>query len=163
MRPRRCQCRCRCAWPRARRFELPMISIPSGVRVWLVTGHTDMRKGFGRLALLVQEALKRDPFDGNLFIFQRTSRRPDKNHLARWARCVLIHQAIGRGPLYLALCCRWRGDDQHRPNGLSHRRDRLANATKNLASTNGWISCGALTQACCLVAILSRTYAQLGS
>src|ERR1700731_113498 len=72
--------------------------------------------------------------------FQRTSRRPDKNHLARWARGVLIHQAIGRGPLYLALCCRWRGDDQHRPNGLSHRRDRLANATKNLASTNGWIS-----------------------
>jgi transposase len=47
-----------------------MISIPSGVRVWLVTGHTDMRKGFGSLALLVQEALDRDPFDGNLFVFR---------------------------------------------------------------------------------------------
>ena len=47
-----------------------MISIPSGVRVWLVTGYTDMRKGFGSLAFLVQEALKRDPFDGNLFIFR---------------------------------------------------------------------------------------------
>ena len=32
-----------------------MISIPSGVRVWLVTGHTDMRSGFPRLSLLVQE------------------------------------------------------------------------------------------------------------
>ena len=29
-----------------------------------------MRKGFGSLALLVQEALKRDPHDGNLFVFR---------------------------------------------------------------------------------------------
>jgi transposase len=28
------------------------------VRVWLATGHTDMRKGFGGLSLLVQETLK---------------------------------------------------------------------------------------------------------
>jgi len=47
-----------------------MIPIPSGVRVWLATGHTDMRCGFPRLAILVQETLKRDPFDGNLFIFR---------------------------------------------------------------------------------------------
>ena len=33
-----------------------MIAFPSDVRVWLATGHTDMRKGFGSLALLVQEA-----------------------------------------------------------------------------------------------------------
>lgn len=47
-----------------------MIPLPSGVRVWLVTGHTDMRRGFPALALVVQETLKRDPFDGNLFIFR---------------------------------------------------------------------------------------------
>jgi transposase len=29
-----------------------MIPIPSGVQVWLATGHTDMRKGFDDLALL---------------------------------------------------------------------------------------------------------------
>ena len=29
-----------------------------------------MRKGFLGLALLVQETLKRDPFDGDLFIFR---------------------------------------------------------------------------------------------
>ena len=34
-----------------------MIPIPSGARVWLATGHTDMRKGFDGLALLVQEKL----------------------------------------------------------------------------------------------------------
>ena len=32
-----------------------MIAFPSGARVWLATGHTDMRKGFGSLALMVQE------------------------------------------------------------------------------------------------------------
>ncbi len=32
-----------------------MIAIPSGVRAWLATGHTDMRKGFEGLALLVHE------------------------------------------------------------------------------------------------------------
>jgi transposase len=38
-----------------------MIPIAAGVRVWLATGHTDMRKGFDGLALIVQETLKRDP------------------------------------------------------------------------------------------------------
>lgn len=44
--------------------------IPSDVRVWLATGHTDMRKGFAGLALLVQEILKRDPHGGHLFVFR---------------------------------------------------------------------------------------------
>ena len=33
-----------------------MIPIASGVRVWIATGHTDMRRGMNSLALLVQEA-----------------------------------------------------------------------------------------------------------
>ena len=36
-----------------------MIPVPSGVRVWLVVGHTDMRRGMNSLGLLVQEAFKR--------------------------------------------------------------------------------------------------------
>jgi transposase len=46
------------------------IPIPSGTRVWLATGHTDMRKGFDGLALLVQETLKRNPHNGHLFVFR---------------------------------------------------------------------------------------------
>jgi transposase len=38
-----------------------MITIPGNVRVWLATGHTDMRRGFRSLALMVQEEFKRDP------------------------------------------------------------------------------------------------------
>src|SRR5258707_7952216 len=37
-----------------------MIRIPGGVRVWMATGHTDMRRGMQSLALTVQESLKRD-------------------------------------------------------------------------------------------------------
>jgi transposase len=47
-----------------------MIPVPSGVQVWLATGHTDMRKGFDGLAVLVQETLKRNPHNGHLFVFR---------------------------------------------------------------------------------------------
>ena len=47
-----------------------MIPIPAGVRVWIATGHTDMRKGMPGLALQVQEALKRDPHGGDLYVFR---------------------------------------------------------------------------------------------
>ncbi len=47
-----------------------MIPVPSGVKVWLATGHTDMRKGFPGLSLMVQETLKRDPMCGHLFVFR---------------------------------------------------------------------------------------------
>jgi transposase len=46
-----------------------MIAVPTGVRIWIATGHTDMRKGMQGLALLVKEGLGRDPFAG-LFVFR---------------------------------------------------------------------------------------------
>jgi transposase len=47
-----------------------MIPFPSGVQVWLATGHTDMRRGFDGLALQVQETLKHNPHSGHLFVFR---------------------------------------------------------------------------------------------
>jgi transposase len=46
-----------------------MIPLQPGIRVWLATGHTDMRKGFDGLALLAQE-LKHDPHRGHLLVFR---------------------------------------------------------------------------------------------
>jgi transposase len=47
-----------------------VIPVPSGVRVWLAVGHTDMRRGMNGLALQVQEALGRDPHAGDLYVFR---------------------------------------------------------------------------------------------
>ncbi len=47
-----------------------MITLPSGVRVWLACGHTDMRKGMDGLAMLAQQLLEKDPFSGALFAFR---------------------------------------------------------------------------------------------
>jgi transposase len=50
-----------------------MIPIASGVRVWVATGHTDMRRGMNSLALQVQEILLRDPHGGDLYVFRGKS------------------------------------------------------------------------------------------
>jgi transposase len=47
-----------------------MIPVPSGVRVWLAAGHTDMRRGMNGLALQVQQVLGRDPHAGDLYVFR---------------------------------------------------------------------------------------------
>jgi len=44
--------------------------LPSDTRVWLATGHTDMRRGMNGLALQVQEVLRRDPYGGHVFVFR---------------------------------------------------------------------------------------------
>ncbi len=48
----------------------PVIVPPTGVRVWLANGHTDMRRGMNGLALQVQETLQRDPHAGDLYVFR---------------------------------------------------------------------------------------------
>jgi transposase len=39
----------------------------SNARVWIVAGHTDMRKGFGGLAAMAQTTLAANPFCGHVF------------------------------------------------------------------------------------------------
>jgi len=53
-----------------------MLSLPSGVRIWLVAGVTDMRKGYDGLSALVQTALNANPFSGQIFVFR--GRRGDR-------------------------------------------------------------------------------------
>lgn len=47
-----------------------MIGLPAGTRVWLVAGHTDMRKGFDGLAAIVQTTLATNPFCGHVIAFR---------------------------------------------------------------------------------------------
>ena len=111
-----------------------MIAFPSAARVWLATGHTDMRKGFSSLALVVQEAFKRDPHAGDLWVFR--GRRGDLIKVV-WhdgPGRVFVHQAPGARPLFMALDRRRRSDDIGRATQLSFFWNRLANAAENLAT-----------------------------
>lgn len=47
-----------------------MIGLPSNTRVWIVAGHTDMRKGFDGLTAVAQTALVANPFCGHVFVFR---------------------------------------------------------------------------------------------
>ena len=60
-----------------------MIALPSGVKVWLAAGATDMRKGFDGLAALVQLQLAEDPFSGQLFVFR--GRAGDRVKILWWS------------------------------------------------------------------------------
>ena len=47
-----------------------MIAVPPGVRILLAARPVDFRKGMDGLAALVQQALRADPFAGEVFIFR---------------------------------------------------------------------------------------------
>src|ERR1700760_3428500 len=79
-----------------------MIPVPSGVRVWLAVGRTDMRRGMNGLALQVQEALGRDPHAGDLYVFRGVASpaphrpgRADFPHPVLHAQASLTEQHIG--------------------------------------------------------------------
>src|SRR5882672_10790815 len=113
-----------------------MIPVPTGVRVWLATGHTDMRKGFASLSLQVQEILRRDPLSGQLFCFRGRSGDLLK---VIWhdGQGMPVYQAAGAGPLPVAERSRRRGDDLLSPAWLPALRDRLAPSAGDLASDLG--------------------------
>ena len=96
--------------------------IPPGARVWIAMGHTDMRKGMQGLAIIVQQALRRDPFAGDLYVF-----RGRAGSLVK----IVWHDGIGmsaarEGPLHLALSDRRDRVADGLAVGVSSRRDRLA-------------------------------------
>lgn len=60
-----------------------MLSLPTGTQVWLVAGHTDMRRGFDGLAAIVQSTLEQNPFSGHVFVFR--GRRGDRIKVLWWS------------------------------------------------------------------------------
>lgn len=74
-----------------------MMGLPSGTRIYLVAGTTDMRKGFDGLSALVATALDKDPFSGQLFVFR--GRRGDRVKLLWWdgQGLCLFYKRLERG------------------------------------------------------------------
>ncbi len=80
--------------------------VPSGSKVHIALGVTDMRKGLDGLAMLVQEVLRQDPFSGHLFAFR--GRRANLIKIVFWdgsGLCLFTKQLeVGRLP--------WPGAEQ---------------------------------------------------
>jgi transposase len=47
-----------------------VISLPTGTKIWIAAGITDMRRGFDGLSAQVQTVLHEQPFSGHVFIFR---------------------------------------------------------------------------------------------
>ena len=96
-----------------------MIPVPSGVRVWLAVGQTDMRRGMNSLAVQVEQVLGRDPHAGDLYVF-----RGKRGHLIKilWHDGhVAVRQAARARALHLAVAGRRDGRDQRSTVGLYAR------------------------------------------
>jgi len=47
-----------------------MIALPTGTRIWIAAGVTDLGRGFTGLSAMVQTKLEQDPFSGHVFVFR---------------------------------------------------------------------------------------------
>jgi transposase len=59
-----------------------MISLPSGTRIWIAAGVTDLRRGFTGLSAITQTVLEQNPFSGHVFVFR--GKRGDLVKLLWW-------------------------------------------------------------------------------
>ena len=118
-----------------------MIPTPSGTRVWLAAGVTDMRKGFAALAAQAEATLRQNPFTGHLFVFR--GRRGDLVKVIWWdgqGACLFVKR-LERGRLAAG----------HGGQGVADagaavdaaRGHRLAHAAADLAAGGDGISDGA--------------------
>ncbi|WP_396272396.1 IS66 family insertion sequence element accessory protein TnpB [Granulicella arctica] len=53
-----------------------MIGLPTGTRIWIAAGVTDMRRGFHGPIAQVQTVLEQQPLSGHVFVFR--GRRGDR-------------------------------------------------------------------------------------
>jgi transposase len=103
-----------------------MMLPPSGVRVWLATGATDMRRGMNGLALQVQQGLQRDPHAGDLYVF-----RGKRGNLVK----ILWHDGLGMSLYASAWNAAGSSGHHRRMVWLPSRRLSLATCWKG--STGG--------------------------
>ena len=88
-----------------------MIPVSGGVRVWLATGVTDMRRGMNTLALQVQQEFGRDPHVGDRLAVRRERSAPLVAELEDWMRNeragLSRHAAVAKAMDYMLK--RWDG------------------------------------------------------
>ncbi len=74
-----------------------MLSIPSGVQVYLCARPIDLRKSFDGLSAAVEVVFERSVLDGHLFLF--LNKRRDRLKALWWDRdgCAIFYKRLERG------------------------------------------------------------------
>ncbi len=105
-----------------------MIPLPTGTKIWLVAGITDMRNGFNGLASKVQTTLKDDPMSGHVFIFRGRSGSQVKLLWSTGDGLCLLTKRLERGRFALAVSPQWQSVPHPGPTGDADGGHRLAAA-----------------------------------
>ena len=118
-----------------------LMGLPSGSRIWLAAGFTDLRKGMDGLSALVQTALHGSPYSGHIFVFR--GRRGDKIKVL-WHSgdgvCLFL-QTLERGQVRVASGAERRGVDECGTAIDVAGGDRLAATEEKCTGTAGSGSC----------------------
>ena len=119
-----------------------MIPTPSGTRVWLAAGVTDMRKGFAALAAQAEATLRQNPFTGHLFVFR--GRRGDLVKVIWWdgQGRLPVREAVGAGALRVATGHGGQGIADAGAAVDAARGHRLAHPAADLATRGSGIGGG---------------------
>lgn len=74
-----------------------MIAVPAGVRIVVASRPVDFRNGLDGLAAAVQQALRENPFAGDLFVFR--AKRADRVKILAWdgTGLCLFHKRLENG------------------------------------------------------------------
>ena len=74
-----------------------MIAVPAAVRIVVAARPVDFRNGLDGLAALVQQALRENPFAGDLFVFR--AKRADRVKILAWdgTGLCLFHKRLEKG------------------------------------------------------------------
>jgi hypothetical protein len=71
-----------------------VIQLPTGTKIWVAAGVTDMRRGFDELSAQVQTVLQQQPFSGHVFCF--LGQRGDREAaLVGWRWSLSFRQFTG--------------------------------------------------------------------
>ena len=113
-----------------------LMGLPSGSRIWLAAGFTDLRKGMDGLSALVQTALHESPYSGQLFVFR--GRRGDKVKVL-WHSgdgiCLFCKRLSDGKFVWPKAECRCGIDERGAAVDVA-RRDRLAAAEEKCTGTD---------------------------
>ena len=84
-----------------------MIALRPDLKVVLAAQPVDFRKSLHTLSALVSEALRANPYCGDVFVFR--SKRADRVKLLAWDGSGMVLEVAAPGTLHLAADPRWCG------------------------------------------------------